>query len=412
LASLLSEVLNSITGPIFQGGRLLDDAVKVQVGVKEYHGWNSVALSLSMSNMASTFTINTADRWRQTDEKFPVMPGNEVRVFAGIDSIITGFIDQFDAEVTNEDRNIVFSGRSRTGDLIDSAAIARTATYTKLTLQQIATIYAQDFDIVVIDESRTAADIFSKVVVNQSETIFELLLRLAKERNVLLTSNSDGNLVITDRLPGNTAAAAGPPLLGQGVRASIGTNPGLFQGRNVLRARSNYDETDRFQKYLVKSQIQANDFVKTRDASTIQAVAFDKGVLRQRTKYIIAEKSMDNAGAKKRATWEANTRAALAAKATVVVAGWRDQSGKLWGINQLVDTDLRFIGFTKGQYLITDVLFAQVKDRGTLTQVGITRADAYSQQEPEVANDPKKDAGWDSSIFGTELREAARNLGL
>lgn len=415
MVSILDNVLNDAFGPVLQSGIPVQDAVQVKVQGKVYDGWTTVSIAKSINSLSPSFTLNVADRWRQSSEKFPIMPGNQVKIgLFNIDPstppIITGHLEQFNATVSNEDRSIVVSGRSKTGDLIDSAAIGVNSTYKDVTLQEVATVYAQDFDIKVIDETPEANTKIKKVVVNQGETVFELLDRLAKERGVLLTSDGRGDLVITSREAQQQTPLGASPLA-QGVKAAIGVTSGLFQGQNVLFAESTFDETDRFQKYLVKSQIQGDDFVNAKDAATINGVAFDPLVLRQRTKYIMAEKSSDNASAKERATWEANQAAAKSAIARVTVQGWNDQAGNLWDVNKLVDTDLTFIGFTKGQYLITDVNLVQAKSRGTLAILGLGRADSFSKQEPQKDNEPKRDSGWDATIFGSTLEQVSKNLG-
>lgn len=418
MVSILDNALNGTFGPLFQSGSILDDAVQVKIQGKIFSGWSSVAISKAIDSMSPSFTLNVADKWRQAGEKYPIMPGNLIGLGIGTDSVLTGFIDQLQASVSNEDRNIVISGRSKTGDLIDSAAIGLNSTYKNITLADLATVYAQDFDIKVKDISANASVKIPKVVVNQGETIFELLSRYAGERNVVLTSDSEGNLLITNRAAPNAALALpGPPPLSQLLKKQIGVSPGLFQGKNVLFAESTFDETDRFQKYLVKSQITGTDeFVK---ANVPAATGFDDGVKRQRTKYVMAEKSMDVGQLKKRASWEANMGAANAAVASVTVQGWRDQSGNLWDVNTLVDTDLTFIGFVKGYYLIRSVTFVQEKPRGTLAVLGLSRADSFLDKEPDVNKDPKgsgkkgsgnEAAGWDPKIFGEDLIDLAKSF--
>jgi len=411
MASDLQSPLQSIFGPVLRSGSLVNDAVQIKLGGKVYDGWKSVSIRRSMDSIAATFSIETADKWRQSKEAFPIMPGKDVKISIGIKPVLTGYIEQMNASVSNDDRSISIAGRDRTADVIDSAAIFTSSTFTNKTLAQLAQIYVDNFDISVVDKTPLPALPIKKIVVEQGEAIAELLLRYARPHGVLLSSDNDGNLVLTTNGAGTTAANALTAPMGQDIRKAIGKPVGLFQGQNVLSASSTYDDTVRFQAYLVKSQIQGNDFVNAKDASTINGVAFDSDVLRPRFKYIIADKSMTNSEAKSRAIWESSISAQKAARASVTVQGWYDQNGELWDINRLVDTDLRFIGFGKQKYLITAIDFTQTKDGGTLTTLELSRTDAFLLKEPDKKKDPKKDAGWDTKVFGENLQDVVKTLG-
>jgi len=414
LANFLNDVLQKTVGPIFQSGNKLGDAVSVKIDGKLYDGWSSVSIAKSLDQLSPSFTLDIADKWRQTKEPWPFMPGAATAIYIGPNIVINGFIEQLDSNVSNEDRSITVSGRSKVCDIIDSAAIGLRATYANITLRDLAFIYAQDFDIKVTDDSSKAGQKIKKVVVNQGETIFELLDRHARELGVLLTSTPEGDLLITNS-GGKLKSVDLINPLQQNILAAVGVTGGLFQGKNVLFAESSFDDTERYQRYLVRSQVQGDNFIKDKNttcgatytdpelagqASSATGTASNaRKIFRSRTKYIMAEKSMDNKACLVRAQWEANIRAARAAKVSVTVQGWADGSGNTWDVNQLVNTDLRFVGFQEGQYLITAINYKQDVNSGTLAVITLGRADSYAV-EPFVAKEPGKGAGWDPSILG------------
>lgn len=399
-------------GDLFQAGNALADAVQVQIGNKVYDGWSTVRISRNLNAMTSSFNLTVADKWRQSSEDWPFLPGEAITITANGAKIIVGYIDAMNTSVSNEDRSISISGRDKTGDLVDSAAIGLRSSYKNISIFEIAKEYAQDFDIEVEQDTPEALIPFAKVVVNQGETIFELLSRLAKERGVLLTSTTDGALKITDRLGivGNRAKGAND--LGSSVAKQLGDNTtALKQGKNILFASAKFDETNRFQKYLVKSQIKGDDFVSAKDSTTIKGVAFDRAVKRQRTKYIIADKSMDNAGAKKHAEWYANVHAVGSVDVEITVHSWRNAKNEVWEVNQTVEVEAPFIGVPKQQMLIIGVSYEQEKPSGTLCTLSLTRLDGFqAQPEVPVKNDTKKDAGW-GDIFGNTLQDVAESKG-
>lgn len=411
MVSVLDNSLNSITNGIFNSGVRLEDTVTMKIaGINElFTAFTSVSIQRNMNAMAGSFTFSVADKWRQEKRAWPFNPQENVRVYIGNNNpVINGYIDSVESEVSNEDRSITITGRDKTGDLVDSAAIGLKAVYKYKSLAEIANEYAFIFSIKVIVVDRAAYIPFKEVVVQQGETVFELLHRLALARGLLLQPDNEGNLLITKKFVGSGIGQDETEyLLGFQIQKNIKTNS-LKQGENVLFASSNLDDTNRFQKYLVKSQLKGTDNTNGEASAFIEATAFDSNVLRQRTKYMIAEKSMDKKQAEKRAQWEATNAMAQAFKASVVVRGWFDNQNKLWEINQIVNTDLRFVGLQKGGYLITGVEFIQSIDQGTVTRISLSEPNAY-EPEPEIPK-KKKDKGFDTSIFGETLKETADNI--
>ena len=411
MPSILDDALNKTVGQYFDAGNLISDTVTIKIGTRTYTGWKSVTINQDLNALSSSFNIGVSDKWRQSSEPWPFRPGEQVRVYAGADSVMNGYIDILESSVSNEDRQISVSGRDKTSDIIDSAAIATRSSYRNISLLNLAKIYLSDINIAVTSDTPDALTPISKVVVEQGETIFDLLGRQAKELGVLLSSTPDGSLLITDRRGiVDTKITDATKKSGSKVAAASGQAEfSLQQGVNVLTASASFDETNRFQTYLVKSQIEGNDHVNAKDSTTINGVAFDRGVNRPRTKYIIAEKSMTNKSAKKRAEWMANVHAVGAVTVEITVQGWKDATGKLWQTNKIISTDLRFIGISPQMMLIIGLSRNQSSE-GTKTTLKLTRLDGY-QAQPEQAEDPKKDVGWDNSIYGPTAKKVADALG-
>jgi len=400
----LDSPLHDIAGSLFRAGNFLPDAVIIKIGTKQYDGWDTVSINRDLEAMTSSFTVTVSDKWRQTKETWPFNVGNQVRISTNGKSIFNGYIDALDVNVSNEDRSISFSGRDKTGDLVDSAAIGLSATYSLQNIVSIAQIYATKFGITVTGDTADALVPFQNVTVQQSETIFELLSRLAKEKGLLLTSTPEGNLSITDRkglISQRTTDIRNPTKFNVALALGDSTS-GLKQGGNIISARATFDEVERFQTYLVKSQVKGTDFINAKDSTTINGVAVDPNVKRSRTKYIIADKSMDNAGAKAYAEWQANIHAVGSSDIEIVVQGWTNAKGEVWDINEIVDVDARFIGLTPQKMLIVGVSFSQNVNSGTLTSIRLARLDSF-QAQPEVSEkrEPSKDAGWEEQIYGS-----------
>src|SRR3546814_10159749 len=90
-----------------------------------------------------------------------------------------------------------------------------------------------------------------------------------------------------------------------------------LQGKNILVADGGHVLSERFSQYVLKGQASGDDEVNGRAASAPSAEAKDPAVTRYRPMLIIGEDQSDIASLKKRAEWEATTRAGRAQQARV-----------------------------------------------------------------------------------------------
>ena len=392
----MADILDTVGGTglaVFAGDERIEDAVILRIGGKIYDSWDEISISRSIETLASGFSISMADRWRQTVDVWPLTPGKQLRVNIGDKPVINGFIDTLNASVDETSRSLDISGRSKTADLVDCSAIG-TAELKDVTLEDIAKHFATElFGIKVIVET-DIGEKFKTWTINQGETVFETLHRAAKVRGVLLLTDTDGNLVITNRasneaqLPSVSSlqasfdfvAAAASKL---GIKSS---GVDLIQGENVLSASVDYDLSDRFSDYLVVGQQPGSDEFSGAKANQVEAASKDTGVPRFRPMKTVAESNVDQKAAQKRANWEASLRAARSTDINVRVQGWLEKpGGELWEPNKLVRCEIPFIGI-EGTLLIASVTYSKGAD-GTFTDLKLTRSDAYTPDLEELSDD-------------------------
>lgn len=388
---------------LFAAGNAIPDAVQIKIDRKLYTGWESVSISRDLNQMTSSFTFSVSDKWRESKGDWPFSPGKAIIIGIGdSDPILSGYIDSVNASVTNESRSITVAGRDKTGDLVDSAAIDVKWAFTGASLFSMAKLYADKFSIPVTQDSADALKIFPKVRnVTPGETVFNLLSRLAKIRGVLLTSTKDGGLHITDR-KGSATDRFADKVLGSAVGKAMGIDKaGLQQGQNVISASASFDDSNRFQAYLVKSQTKGNDNNKGKNTVTNFGQAIDSGVKRVRTKYFKPNQSMNSDECKDYAQWLANVYAVGSVQLNIVVQGWRNLDGDIWAINQVVDTNVTYVGISRQNMLITGVTFKQSL-QGTFTDITLTRMDGF-QAQPEIEDkkDPKKKMSYSTAHYGS-----------
>jgi prophage tail gpP-like protein len=103
--------------------------------------------------------------------------------------------------------------------------------------------------------------------------------------------------------------------------------------------------------------------------------ARDYGITRYRPKVIIAETQADDLGAEKRADWEMRRRIAEGLSAKVTVTGWRQENGRLWTVNEMVDVDVPWLGLER-EMLIGEVEYS-IGEGGEIATLSLTLPDAF-----------------------------------
>jgi len=380
----------SLTGAtsLVKNGLTIDDAVTILLtdsGVV-YDGWKSISIQRSLSQLSGSFSISLVDKWRQIGFPWFLKPGIRCVIRIGKLNVLNGFIDRLDVEIKKDDRRIEITGRDLTGDLVDSSATTEPSEFKNVTILQLAQKFLSPFEISVSADV-DITPVFTKFTVKQGESIFELLQRAAQNRGLLLVPNELGQVLITNR----------SSLLSQ----TRSLTP-LVQGKNVIEAKAAYDDSERFQTYIVKGQSEGTETVNGLNSTAAIGTATDLSILRSRTKTIIADGSVDVAAAQKRASWENINRAAKSVDAVVKVQGWRQlPNGPLWSVNQLVPVDIGFIGIQAKELLINSVQFTKNLGEGTVTTLNLTRQDAYVPNQAVITpvEDPHTDLGWKKQVF-------------
>lgn len=406
MANPLDSALEAAGLPaIFEGGALLKDAVVIRVGTTIYNAWQTVSITKNIDSISSTFTVGMLDKWREKGDLWPLGPGELAQVLIGKNVVMNGFIDKMEVEVSNEDRQMSISGRDKTGDLVDTSALSETKKnqFKNVTVKDLADHYCSLYGIKVINKANDLGKKFTIFTVKQGETVFEVLERAAKLRGLLLVSSFSGDLVITNRAGGNIEAVPSSKNLkkehdfladAKKVIALARSSVDLKQGENILFASANYDNTERFQQYVVKGQSHGTDTLWGLHVTSPVAAAFDQGVKRYRPLIVVAEGNVKILDCQKRAAWEATTRAAKACEISITVQGWLKPDGSLWDVNTLASVDAGFVGVGGQNLLIRGVTFTK-DTRGTLTTLKLTRPDAFNPKLIiETTHDPLKKLGW------------------
>jgi hypothetical protein len=170
----------------------MTEELTLNVDGKVWGGWTDMTINRSLESVAGEFDLTVTAQWSPPalHQTRPVLYGS-----IGSDRVMTGYIDDFIPSYDAENVSLRVMGRDKTGDLVDSSVVDKSGQWKGQKLEQLAATICKPYGIEVVNETDTG-DAFG-ITLEQGETGFELLDRLAKQRGVLVTSDAYGRLVIT-----------------------------------------------------------------------------------------------------------------------------------------------------------------------------------------------------------------------
>lgn len=340
--------------------------VRLKAAGKVFGGWTSMRLSLGMERCANGFEIEVTELWADRAEVRRIPPWAPCEVWLDDDLVITGYVDEVSVRHSSGTHTVSIRGRDRTADLVDCSAIHQAGQWRGLKIEQIAAVLAKPFKVAVRAEVDTGKPLAS-FALQDGETAFEAIERMARMRGVLVMSTPAGELLFT-----------------RAGQQRIGT--ALVLGENILEGSLRYDVRDCFSEYLVKGQAPTRFFDTAasaaqasadaaKAATQMKALATDPRVPRYRPMQLTAECADPAVPLAQRAQWEATVRAARSAGVEIVVQGWRHADG-LWCANRLVLVRDAWLG-VDAQMLISGVQFS-LDESGSRATLKLTYAQAYT----------------------------------
>jgi len=341
----------------------------------EYENFESIDVFSSFSEPVRTFELTTSVNSQQ---KFPIKQDSIIQFFADGELIFTGYPEVFDVTESAQNDSIIVRGRSKISRLTDSS-IEAISLNPPITLEQVCKVVLDQIglDLQVVNNVTGLEPFKAEDLVESSDgdNAFTFLEQYARKRQVFITDDAEGNLLITRNNSQN---------VGQ-----FFSNTGNIS--NIKRARYRVDNTKIFREYVIKSQKSAlgiNLSGGEDDADTVanQGGRFiDIDAPNGRKMTVNAEKSMDSDTAKKRAEWQANIARSRAIGFTLLVEG-HSQNGAVLKPNTTPKISHRASGFN-GQMLIESCRYKLTQRNGNETDLVLVSPDAYlPRPEPDKLN--------------------------
>jgi len=361
--------------------------MELEVNGIQYGRFTSASAVISLDTIARGFSFTAVS----TDGlSLPFKGGEACRVIVDGTPVIDGFIEVVNVDYDAKSHTITVEGRGKTGDLIDSSLAGKEINPPISLKKIIEDVIAEiGLDIAVIDN--TAIEDFNeaedKLGPAVGENAFKFIERLARKRQVLLTSNGDSDVVITRSEPDEIFV---------NLQNVVQSNE-----NNIISSSVSYDRTKRFRDYLVKSQQNTSSLVFSGNVDLSDVVeqggsALDDEVRAGRQLVIKAEKASSNDQATERAIWEANIRRTRSQVYSATVNEYRTKAGELWSTNKLVTIRDEFADIN-ARMLINSIEFGFGVSTGRQTVLGFVDKNAYKVEISEPQ--PVDNVG--NNLFGS-----------
>lgn len=349
--------------------------ITIQIEGINFEGFTEVSVVRSIETISSGFSFVATNTNSAT---FPIKQGDSCKIFVNSIQVIDGFVETLNPFRSTNESNITISGRDRTKKVIKSSVSVNTNFASNISLKNVIKQTLSKNGITGIDviedvdvgdiELFKAGEIVSAEI---GSNMFDFLENLARKKQVLLTTDGKGNIVLAR---GSTKPIDAQLILKEGQTINTNTE----ESELIL------NDDNRYNKVIVKSQanLSAKSSYSTSTVADITAFAIDEEILEGETLVVISETALSSiTDAKNRAIWEINTRKARGFTYTRTVTGFSfdtiDES-KIWEPNKLIDVvDEQWD--INARLLIKNVEYRLDSDRaGGITLLTLTLQNAYN----------------------------------
>ena len=351
-------------------------SLKVRVNGQDFTNFIGAAVARSMETAVTALTFtSTAD----IDNLFPIKNDDKVEILADGITICVGFVEDVSVNYDASSHTITIKGRSLLADFVDSTVGEIKEFEGQVNLEDIIRTVLDSLTLTNIKIINEAGKIenFSASDITSAETgqnAFDFVELYARKRQVLITTNGDGNLVI---------ARAGEITLPARLKHIVGAND-----NNILSATLRDNKADLFNRYTANSQLNPVNLKPGSNAKHISdqaASRFDTFNRKSRVYEFNAEESSESFTLHDRAGWEANIRRARAKTYTAKVQG-HSAGGVVWEPNRLHRVDDEYTA-THAKLLLKSVTYNYDLSGGSTTMLGFTNRFAYTLKVQQTARE-------------------------
>ena len=354
---------------------------RVDIGGVTYNTFKDISVYRSMTNASGSFVVTVS---AENNEPFPIQVQSSVQIYINGIQIINGYVDSINVSYASDFHTLTIQGRDITSDVIDSTVVKDYAFQAPITLDQICRRVLDDLGLTKINVINNLDETisFSKgelAAASVDENAFNFIEKYCRKKQVLLTTNGVGDLVLT---------RSSTDLLETALINKVSN-----LNNNILSASFNVDYSDRFNKYTVKSQSNFSSIqndLNEADPENKTGESADRSVRETRQLTILQPESLTNNECKQSAQWVQNIRRTKSKEYSCQVASNQyDELGNPWFPNVLVKIQDDFCDID-AKMLLRDVELIQQANQ-SYTNLTFVPKDAFTLEAEKDAFDLSKE---------------------
>lgn len=310
----------------------MSDSVVLILNGRAFDGWKSVSTSKSFEDATGEASVTLSP---QPGNPLPARLGDTAKLLLAGHPVITGHVHDVKGKHDYGTHDIDITIRDKTQDLIDSTIGPKMDFRSPVSLKDVSrkTLDRMGLSQIKVVDEIGPPDYQSGETVSGSidETGFDFLERWARKRQVFLTTNGDGDLVITRNLdkrgPGRLTKAFEDGPLNNVLSAEYHASDFERANANAVAAQKSPNDKDFWEARAKSDPLgQADPMAKK------WGTAFDTSVRPERRRFVRSGKAAVGKTPEETAKWNANIARARSIEYTATVQGFTmDLSGgQLW----------------------------------------------------------------------------------
>ncbi len=346
--------------------------LSINVNDNLYQNFTYYEFFRSLGSAAGEFNFKASNT---AADVFPLAKGDSCEIWIDNNKVMTGFINSLGGYSDPETTEIRIRGRDKIQDIIDSSIKSNIDFKTSVDIITMFKRVMGSLGITGIDVSLQSGLIvrrFSKSELASAkigENAFGFLEKYCRMRQLLITSNSDGDIVLT---------RAGTSKYDTILKKEIGG-----EENNILRSDFEDNDSSRFREYIVISQGNPIDQLFNDSTVSKRSVAQDTNIRTGRVLVVNTEISSDLQTNTERAKWESNIRRTKGFQYNCRIRGfYLDAKGTILiqPNNMIQVIDERF--GIDAELLIKSCRYIKSLE-GTFTDITLVNRDAFTLDEEQ-----------------------------
>jgi len=349
--------------------------LKLEDGI-QYDGFTSITVFKSMHALSGAFEFEATSRY---PESFPIKQGQECVVYVNNQKVVSGYIESITRTINAHSHIITIKGRDKTADILDSSIYKNIEVLRSIKLEDLIRLILKKNNITGIEVINNVSNlkIFNKsdkISASLGMNVFDMIQKYCKKRQVLCSTNGDGNIVLQ---------RAGTKQIANYLLNELSNTT-----NNILSVSLSENTSNSFNKIVVISPHNSNTSVnKNKSVEDITTFSTNKNIRTSRITVVLTDSGLNKTQAKDLADWYINIKRARQIGLSLNIQGFGYDSNddtKIWEPNQLINIKDTLLNIDASM-LIKSVKYNFSND-GSITELELTNRDAYNvvAVEPEI----------------------------